>query len=294
MIRTVAVKKAVWRGSCLLLVVEGDDDGTYIVRYDTTGDALKAAVIDWLSSGLASLLDLPVLRPVAIEISRADLLAAHIDSATGGGEGGAGLRLAVPCDEEAAELRRGDDLPLFSSTSDDIFLFDLLVGNLDRTLDNTGILRSKNGLFCRDYSGSLVMRTALDGRDSSMFQSGVFRRHPCYREGVTANDFRMRVQALADASLAAIAGTVPGAWLEGIARPTAASCWEERFFRALQIVRGRVLRLDAMIAAIERSQVDPEGRRVSRMLGRSSTFRALTAKIAPGPKMLAEMAACRC
>lgn len=288
MLQAIALQEAVRRGSTLLLVFGGDDGRSYLVRCGDNGDSVKRQVVDWLSSGLAALLHLPVLAPVTIEISGSDLFPACLDSELGEiVDRIPGVRLAVPCIEDATALCWGDVLTVISETSDDIFLFDVLVGNLDRTWDNTGMLRSGCRLYYHDFPCSMAMRSALEGRDSAMFQSGVFRRHPFYREGVTAKRFRRRVQAVSDASLAAVAATVPDVWLPRLFPMIDAAARERKVFRALQLVRDRVLRLDAMIAAIERSQVDPEGRRVSRMLGNRMTFLAYLEKIGPCPQLLA-------
>ncbi len=288
MIRAVAITKAVRRGSWLQVVVEASDGGTYRVRCEMTGEDVKASVVDWLSSNLAVLLDVPVVRPTVIAVSRVDLQAACIDAAIARViDGAAGLRLALPCHEDAQELRRGGDLPAGSAASDAIFLFDLLVGNSERIHDKSSIVRLKSRSLCCDFACSQVMRTAIDGRDSSLFQAAVYRRHPCYREGVSAHGLRLAAQAVPDASLAAIAETVPEIWRKRVFGELGEPAGKKRLFRALQIVRDRVFRLDAMIAAIERSHADPEGRRVSKVLARSSTFLCLAGRIAPSPQLLA-------
>ena len=287
MLQAIALQEAVRRGPTLLLVFGGDDGRSYLVRCADNGDGVKSLVVDWLSAGLAALLHLPVLAPVTIEICGSDLVPACMDSELGEMvDRIPGVMLAVPCIEDATVLCRGEIVPVLSETSDDIFLFDVLVGNIDRTWDNASILRTRSRLCYHDFSCSMAMRSALEGRDSAMFQSGVFRRHPCYREGVTAKRFRRRVQAVSDTSLAAVAATVPDIWLLRLFPTIDAAARERKVFRALQIVRDRVLRLEAMIAAIERSQVDPEGRRVSRMLGNRTTFLAFFEKIGPCPQVL--------
>lgn len=273
MTRAVSWREAIRSGSTLYIIAEGDDGRIHVIKHVDSGYGAKTIIIDWLCCRLAALLGIPVPIPAPIEMGPA-LLPADLDSEI--------AALVHECLELNPVLSFLQQVPGsgLSGTSaqageiaDDIFLFDILIGNLDRTSDNPDALRSKSCLFGHDFSGSITMRSAIDGRDPVVPQFfAIFRRHPFFKAGIAAERFRRKVLALADDSLAEIAASVPPVWLQRLYPGRSRDERNARVVRALHIVRDRASGLDAYVAGIGRASTNPDEIRVSRKFGNTRAF----------------------
>jgi hypothetical protein len=271
--RAVSWREAIRSESTLFIIAEGDDGRTYVIKHVDSGDGATTIIVDWLSCRLAALLGIPVPIPAPIEIGPA-LLPAELDT-----------EISVPVHkglEQNPALAFLQQVPGFGLSgtlaqageiADDIFLFDILIGNLDRTRDHPDALRSKSCLFGHDFSGSITMRSAIDGRDPVVPQFfAIFRRHPFFKVGIAAERFRRKVLALSDDSLAEIAASVPPVWLQRLYPGLSPDERNAKVVRALHIVRDRASGLDAYVAGIERSSTNPDEIRVSRKFGDTRAF----------------------
>jgi hypothetical protein len=271
--RVVCWREAIRSESTLYIIAEGDDGRTYVIKYVDGGDGVKTIIVDWLSCRLAALLGIPVPILAPIEIGPA-LLPGDLDS-----EVSVLVHKCLEFNPVLAFLQRvpGSGLPGTMAQAGElagsIFLFDILIGNLDRTRDNPDTLRSNSCLFFHDFSRSITMRSAIDGRDPVVPQFiSVFRRHPFFKVGIAAERFRRRVLALSDDSLAGIAASVPPVWLQRLSPGLSEDDRNARVLRALHLVRDRASGLDAYVAGIERSSADPDAIRVSRKFGNTRAF----------------------
>lgn len=271
--RAVSWRGAIRRESTIFLVVETDGGMTHVIRCAGSGGDGKTVIIDWLSCRLAGLLQIPVPLPVLIDLRPVLLLAEfdpgvsalvtqHLESNS-----------ATSFIQEIPDPAHLQTLPPAARMADNIFLFDLLIGSLDWTWDYTNILRLKGCLFCHDFACSITMRSALNGRDTVLPQPiAIYRHHPFYRAGIPVERFRREVQALSDASFTGITDVMPAAWLQRLYPDLGLEETKAKVVRALQIIRKKAPRLDALVAAIDRSSFGPGHIRVSRMFGNTKAF----------------------
>jgi hypothetical protein len=167
MLRTITATQYVTplrEGGSLPAIVEGDDDGTYVLKFRGAGQGVKALVAELLAGELARHLGLPV----------PEIVLAHLDGRMARTEPdpeirdllrqSEGLNLALDylpgsitfdplIDGAAASTNR-----LASS----IVWFDALVTNVDRTARNTNLLVWHRRLWMIDHGASLYFHHAWD------------------------------------------------------------------------------------------------------------------------------------
>lgn len=167
MIRTVQATRYVTplrEGGSLPAIVEGDDDGTYVLKFRGAGQGAKALVAELVSGEIARLLGLPMPEIVFVELDT--ILAKtepdpEIQDLIRASEG---LNLAFdylpgsmtfdPLVPHAIE----NDVRLASK----IVWFDALTTNIDRTARNTNLLVWHKQLWLIDHGASLYFHHSWD------------------------------------------------------------------------------------------------------------------------------------
>lgn len=170
MIRTVTATEYVTplrEGGSLPAIVEGNDDGMYVVKFRGAGQGVKALIAELVSGELARVLGLRVPEIVFAEIDGRmaktepdpeiqDLLRKSI-----------GLNLALdylpgsitfdPMVERAAAIAAQ---PRLASS---IVWLDALVTNVDRTAKNTNLLIWHRNLWLIDHGATLIVHHSWNG-----------------------------------------------------------------------------------------------------------------------------------
>ncbi len=167
MLRTINATEYVTplrEGGSLPAIVEGDDDGTYVLKFRGAGQGVKALIAELVSGELARLLGLRVPEIVFAEVDGRmaktepdpeiqELLRKSV-----------GLNLALdylpgsitfdPLVERAAAVARS---PRLASS---IVWLDALVTNVDRTAKNTNLLIWHRDLWLIDHGATLIVHHA--------------------------------------------------------------------------------------------------------------------------------------
>lgn len=168
MIRTVTATQYVTplrEGGSLPAIVEGDDDGTYVLKFRGAGQGPKALIAELVSGELARRLGLPVPEIVFVELDPRMAKTEPDPEIQDLLQRSAGLNLALDylpgsitfdplVEKHMAGLAR-----LASS----IVWFDALVTNVDRTARNTNLLVWHRAVWMIDHGASLYFHHALDG-----------------------------------------------------------------------------------------------------------------------------------
>jgi hypothetical protein len=161
MIRTVTATEYVTplrEGGSLPAIVNGDDDGTYVVKFRGAGQGVRALIAELVAGELARALGLPVPEIVFIQLDGRMAKTepdAEIQELLAKSEG---LNIAldylpgsITFDPIIARAMDGK-----SRLASSIVWFDALATNVDRTPKNTNLLVWHRGLWMIDHGATLI------------------------------------------------------------------------------------------------------------------------------------------
>ena len=233
-------------GGSLPAIVEGDDDGTYVVKFRGAGQGPRALIAELVSGEVARALGLPV----------PEIVFATLDPR---------LARTEPDPEIQDLLRKSEGLNLAldylpgSITFDplvarpiegkarlasSIVWFDALVTNVDRTAKNTNLLVWHRELYLIDHGATLIWHHAWDdplAKAGQLYKQ--VREHVLlpWASELREADAELAPKLTAD-TIERIVALIPGEWLEGqprdgyrdwlLARLDARSEWVEDAARA--------------------------------------------------------------
>ena len=213
MIHALRLQRELRSGSSLPLLVSGDDGASYVVKPYGSGDGALANAVDWLALRLGAALGLPTLAPALVQLPDEFAMQAADPEVRELIERSPGVNFATRWLASARSIDADDVNRLPRPLRDDVFLFDLLVLNVDRSAANPNALLDADGLHCLDYAASMALRACVLDADTvaTAFLPQV-RRNPFYRDGIDADNFIARVDALSPDR--DVVGDLPLAWLE--------------------------------------------------------------------------------
>ncbi len=211
MLRTVTATRYVTplrEGGSLPGLMEGDDLGTYVVKYTGAGQGAKTLVAEVICASIARSLGLRVPELVLVDVdpelgrSEPDQEVQELLRASGG------LNLGMdflPGSLGFDPLAHAVD-PEVAAT---VLWFDALVNNVDRSWRNPNLLMWHRDLWLIDHGATLTFHHAWD-------RSAAWASKPYDRTGhVLGTQATTRVSPdVSAAQLAAAVADVPDAWLD--------------------------------------------------------------------------------
>jgi hypothetical protein len=160
-IRTVTATEYVTplrEGGSLPAIVNGDDDGTYVVKFRGAGQGVRALIAEVISGEIARALGLPVPQIVFVQLDGRMAKTepdAEIQELLAKSEGlNIGLDYlpgSITFDPIIAAAMKGN-----SRLASSIVWFDALVTNVDRTPKNTNLLVWHRALWMIDHGATLI------------------------------------------------------------------------------------------------------------------------------------------
>jgi HipA-like protein len=217
-LRTLAATRYVTplrEGGSLPAIVEGEDDGLYVVKFRGAGQGARALVAELLAGELGRALGLPVpslaLVTLDPDIGRTepdgeirDLLKASV-----------GLNLGVDYLPGALGYDPAASTPPPAELAANIVWFDALVLNVDRTPRNPNLLEWHRRLYCIDHGASFYVH-----HDWASAASRAASPFPQVKDHVllaVAGEIRVAGERLrprlSGALFREVADAVPDAWL---------------------------------------------------------------------------------
>ena len=197
-------------------VVEGDDQGLYVLKFRGAGQGPKALVAEAISGGLARALELPmpeiVLMDLDAELARTegdpeiqDLIKAS-----------AGLNLGMDYLPGAMNFDPVAEQP-DPQLASRIVWFDAFTSNVDRTARNPNMLVWHGRLYLIDHGASLYFHHGWDGDTTQAGKPfALVRDHVLLRWADRIADVDPDMASrLPEAVVADIVGQVPDDWLQG-------------------------------------------------------------------------------
>jgi hypothetical protein len=215
-LRTVTATRYVTplrEGGSMPGLVEGDDDGLYVLKFRGAGQGALALAAELIAGELARALELPVPEIVFIDVDPAlgraepDPEIQELIASSGGVNVGLDfLPGALPFD--------GDVDPGLAAA---VVWFDALVTNVDRTPRNPNLLAWHGRLWLIDHGAALYLQHGADAlaplahRPFPAIGDHVLLPHA----GSIADADARLAPRLGDGLLDEIVGVVPAAWLGG-------------------------------------------------------------------------------
>ena len=218
-LRTVAATRYVTplrEGGSLPAIVEGDDEGLYVLKFRGAGQGPKALIAELVAGELARTLGLPVPEIVFAELD-ADLARTegdpeiqHLIRAS------AGLNLALDYLPGSITFDPVVEQPAADLASA-IVWFDAFVSNVDRTARNTNLLVWHRTLWLIDHGAALYFHHGWDGhpeRATDPFTR--IRDHVLLPFASALREADARLGALlTHEAIERIVALIPDAWLGG-------------------------------------------------------------------------------
>ncbi len=202
-------------GGSLPAIVEGDDDGLYVVKFRGAGQGHRALIAELIAGAIGRALGLPVPEIVFVDVdpllgrSEEDSEIKRLIEASAGTNVGLDyLPGAIGFDIAAS---RGVDPTLAAK----IVWFDAYVSNMDRTPKNTNLMVWHRKLYLIDHGAALYFHHARgDYRARAVSPFPQIRDHVLLRIASDLRDVDEELAArLTPATLASIVDLVPDSWL---------------------------------------------------------------------------------
>lgn len=221
-LRTVAATRYVTplrEGGSVPAVVEGDDEGTYVLKFRAAAQGKKALVAEIIAGEIGRALGLPVpelvllaLDPVLGRSEPDPELAAPIKASGGLNLGMDFLPGAIAFDAAA---------PIDRELATKIVWFDAYVANVDRTARNTNLLVWGKRVHLIDHGAALYPHhdwSTFTARSQTPFP--LIRQHVLLRHAADLATVDQALAGMLDAArLAAIVDLVPEEWLDSDGPP---------------------------------------------------------------------------
>ena len=168
MIRTVTATEYVTplrEGGSLPAIVEGDDDGTYVVKFRGAGQGARALVAELISGELARALGLPIPEIVFVELDPRMAKTEPDPEIQDLLRKSEGLNLGLDYLPGSITFDPMVTLPIKDRErlASSIVWFDALVTNVDRTAKNANLLVWHRDLWLIDHGATLIFHHNWDG-----------------------------------------------------------------------------------------------------------------------------------
>ncbi len=184
-VKATALIREFRSGSSLPILVRTDSSEKYVVKWHQTAEGTLECLSDWVCLHIADYAAIAVpkrtLITIPLEFSSGIVDSELREIATRS----AGLNLGVEFLENTLPFdQKEKDLFNFDLRRR-IFLLDLLLLNIDRTIQNPNMLVRETNLFCIDFSASAVIRESFSGSRLSLENClRILRRHPFFESEV--------------------------------------------------------------------------------------------------------------
>jgi hypothetical protein len=220
MIRTITATEYVTplrEGGSLPAIVEGDDDGTYVLKFRGAGQGARALVAELVAGELARVLRLPVPEIVLAQLDARMAKTEPDPEIQDLLRKSEGLNLALDYLPGSIAFDPLVERPIAgkSRLASSIVWFDALVTNVDRTARNTNLLVWHRDLWMIDHGATLIFHHNWDDYlERSRTPFAQIRSHVLLRwaDEIAAVDEELTA-ALTPEAIEAVVAMVPESWL---------------------------------------------------------------------------------
>jgi hypothetical protein len=223
-------------GGSLPAIVEGDDDGLYVLKFRGAGQGPRALIAELVSGELARAAGLPVPEIVFAELNP-DLARTEPDPEIHALiHDSAGLNLALDYLPGSVTFDPvADRIP--ADLASRILWFDAFVMNVDRTPRNTNMLMWHRRPWVIDHGATLYFHHAAGweaGADRSRDPFPMIKDHVLLRGATMLNEADAAIApTLTPAVIDSVIAMIPDAWLEADGSPGDARRLRDAYARHL-------------------------------------------------------------
>ena len=220
MIRTISATEYVMplrEGGSLPAIVEGDDDGTYVLKFRGAGQGVRALIAELVSGEIARALELPVPEIVFVMLDPRMAKTEPDPEIQDLLRKSEGLNLALDYLPGSITFDPIVELPIAgkSRLASAIVWFDAFVTNVDRTAKNTNLLVWHRNLWMIDHGATLIFHHNWDdylNRSRNPFQQ--IGDHVLLRWASDLRDVDDELAArLTPDAAAQVIDLIPASWL---------------------------------------------------------------------------------
>ncbi len=200
-------------GGSLPAVMEGDDDGTYVVKFTGAGQGPRTLVAEVICAHLLRTLELPVPDLVTIDVDPALSVGEPDEEVQDLLRASPGLNLGMDFLPGALDLDVRA-FPIEPELAGRILWFDALVGNVDRTWRNPNMLRWHGRPYLIDHGATLTFAHNWAGAEAWAARPYNTRDHALIHSGARiAQADEVLAPQLTPERVAEAAAQVPSEWL---------------------------------------------------------------------------------
>ena len=204
-------------GGSLPAIVEGDDDGTYVLKFRGAGQGARALIAELVSGELARVLGLPVPEIVFAMLDPRMAKTEPDPEIQDLLRKSEGLNLALDYLPGSITFDPIVEVPIAGKArlASSIVWFDALVTNVDRTAKNTNLLVWHRNLWMIDHGATLIFHHNWDDylvRSRSLDQQ--VRHHVLLRWATEIGEVDESLAAkLTPDAIAGVIDLIPASWL---------------------------------------------------------------------------------
>lgn len=201
-------------GSSRPVVVEATDGKRYLVRLNGGLSHPLGNICDWVACKTGRAIGLPALDPQAIAIGPGVDTAAVDEEVRDLIGKSPGLNLAYAFYENAVSWQP-EPRDIGGQLMEWLFLFDLFLLNVDRSPQNSNMIRVGKHLFTFDYESCFLLMGAAQGKNyfDNEYVLRQLRLNPLYQE-IGPGEQRLFWSVLRKVDMATIVGSVPPELIE--------------------------------------------------------------------------------
>jgi hypothetical protein len=176
-------------GSSLPALAKTSNNEEYVVKWKGTGEGIIACLTDMITMALARTAGITVPENCVIsvdsslDVGNADIELKELIQRS------IGINLCVRFIPDSTVYTNHDFNKLSIKDKNRIFLFDLLMLNIDRIESNPNMLIKNNKLHCIDFASAMEIRTLIQG---TKYSEDIFlpflKRHPFYNDNIVIAD----------------------------------------------------------------------------------------------------------
>jgi len=199
-------------GSSQPALVEASDGKKYVVKWKCTGEGPASPATDWIALRLAEVVGIPVPQSSCIIVEDALAVTTRHGELKDLIRRSAGVNLAIEYLSDGRAFTQNDIPSINTALREKIFLFDLLLLNIDRIDSNPNMLIANNTIYCIDFSASMEIKFLLTENtvsEAALLQR--IRRHPFYSDIVSMQSLNVPASIIQS-----IVDSVPDEWLNNI------------------------------------------------------------------------------
>jgi hypothetical protein len=269
-IKVTKFHSAIKAASSMPLIVSDAEEKKYVIKLKGGGDGVLANMVEWIAFNLANELQIPVLEHTLLSIDEQLVEQADDPEIRELLEKSTGVNFGSVYLEDAESFT---NQTVSQELKERIYLFDVFLINIDRTVKNPNVAIKNDNIFCLDFSSSFMLRYCIDDSfftvDTALKE---LRKHPFYTAGIDPQKFISDTIAIPDSRLEELIMTMPDVWTDEHFDPAYADRVKIAIVNRLKGARNAVSKLPKTLALIQSVLLETESERVKQIKANKEEF----------------------